>query len=66
MEFNDIGALQAALEPGDVAAVLTEPALTNIGIILPIPEFHKKLREITRKTGTLLIIDEAIFLQCIY
>jgi glutamate-1-semialdehyde 2,1-aminomutase len=58
VEFNDIPALEAALSPGDVACVLAEPALTNIGIVLPDPGFHEALREITRRTGTLLIIDE--------
>jgi glutamate-1-semialdehyde 2,1-aminomutase len=58
VEFNDLDALRAALEPGDVAAVLAEPALTNIGIVLPDPGFHDALRQITRDTGTLLIIDE--------
>ena len=58
VEQNDIAALEAALAPGDVAAVLAEPALTNIGIVPPDPGFHEALREITRRTGTLLIIDE--------
>ncbi len=58
VEQNDIAALEAALAPGDVAAVLAEPALTNIGIVPPEPGFHGALREITRRTGTLLIIDE--------
>lgn len=58
IEFNDIPALEAALRDNDVAAVLAEPAMTNIGIILPDPGFHTALREITRRTGTLLIIDE--------
>ena len=58
IEFNDIPALEAALESGDVACVLAEPALTNIGIVLPDPGYHEALREITRRTGTLLIIDE--------
>lgn len=58
IEFNDIPALAAALEPGDVACVLAEPALTNIGIVLPEPGYHEALREITQRTGTLLIIDE--------
>jgi glutamate-1-semialdehyde 2,1-aminomutase len=58
VEFNDVDALRAALEPGDVAAVLAEPALTNIGIVLPDAGFHDALRRITRDTGTLLIIDE--------
>ena len=58
VEFNDIPALEAALAAGDVAAVLAEPAMTNIGIIHPDPGYHDALREITRRTGTLLIIDE--------
>ncbi len=58
VEFNDLPALEAALAPGDVACVLAEPALTNIGIVLPDPGYHDELRRITRETGTLLIIDE--------
>jgi len=58
IEFNDVPALEAALAPGDVAAVLAEPVMTNIGIVHPDPGYHDALREITRKTGTILIIDE--------
>ncbi|HUD72757.1 MAG TPA: aspartate aminotransferase family protein [Dongiaceae bacterium] len=58
VEFNDVAALESALAPGDVACVLAEPALTNIGIVLPQPGFHAALREATRKTGTFLVIDE--------
>ncbi len=58
VEFNDVDALEAALAPADVACVLAEPALTNIGIVLPQPGFHQALRAATRKTGTLLVIDE--------
>ena len=58
VEFNDVVALERALAPGDVACVLAEPAMTNIGIIHPDPGFHSALREITRRTGTLLILDE--------
>ena len=58
VEFNDIPALEAALAHGDVACVLAEPAMTNIGIIHPEPGFHKTLRDLTRQAGTLLIIDE--------
>jgi len=58
IEFNDIPALEKALKDGDVAAVLAEPAMTNIGIILPNEGYHAALREITRRTGTILIIDE--------
>ena len=56
--FNDVAALERELAHGDVAAVLVEPALTNVGIVLPEPGYHDALREITRRTGTLLIIDE--------
>jgi len=58
IEFNDIAALETALSARDVAVVLAEPVMTNIGIIHPHPGYHEALREITRSTGTLLIIDE--------
>ncbi|HEY7660646.1 MAG TPA: transaminase, partial [Actinomycetota bacterium] len=58
IEFNDVVALEAALGEGDVACVLAEPALTNIGIVLPDPGYHEALRRITRATGTLLVVDE--------
>jgi glutamate-1-semialdehyde 2,1-aminomutase len=58
VEFNDLPALEAALAHGDVACVLAEPALTNIGIVHPEPGFHTALREMTRRAGTLLVIDE--------
>lgn len=56
--FNDLAALEAALAPGDVAAILCEPAMTNIGMVLPDPGFLQQVRELTRRHGTLLIIDE--------
>jgi glutamate-1-semialdehyde 2,1-aminomutase len=58
IEFNDVAALESALYAGDVAAVLAEPVMTNIGIIHPDPGFHEALRELTSKHGTYLIIDE--------
>jgi glutamate-1-semialdehyde 2,1-aminomutase len=58
VEFNDVDALEDALAHGDVACVLAEPALTNIGIVLPDPGYHDALRELTRKHGTYLVIDE--------
>ena len=58
IEFNDIAALETALSTRDVAAVLAEPVMTNIGIIHPDPGYHDALRELTRKYGTYLIIDE--------
>ncbi|GAA4582591.1 aspartate aminotransferase family protein [Planotetraspora phitsanulokensis] len=58
VEFNDLDALDRALSHGDVACVLMEPALTNIGIVLPEPGFLPAVRELTRRHGTLLINDE--------
>jgi glutamate-1-semialdehyde 2,1-aminomutase len=49
---------EGALAPGDVAAVLAEPAMTNCGMILPQPGFLDAMRDLTRQAGTLLIIDE--------
>ena len=57
-EFNHIEGLERQLKHGDVAAVLIEPALTNIGIVLPEPGYHEAVRALTRKYGALLIIDE--------
>ncbi|RYY91063.1 MAG: aminotransferase class III-fold pyridoxal phosphate-dependent enzyme [Comamonadaceae bacterium] len=58
IEFNDVVALEAALAPGDVACVLAEPFMTNYGMITPAPGYLDALREITRSTGTLLVLDE--------
>jgi glutamate-1-semialdehyde 2,1-aminomutase len=58
VEFNDVDGLERALAAGDVAAVLCEPALTNVGIVLPEPGYHQALRELTRRHDVLLIIDE--------
>ena len=58
IEFNDLAALESALAPGDVACVLAEPAMTNIGIIHPDPGYHDALREITRtRMGMTAIVD---------
>ena len=57
-EFNDVPALERELSHGDVAAVLMEPALTNIGIVLPEPGYLGAVRELTRQHGTLLVNDE--------
>jgi glutamate-1-semialdehyde 2,1-aminomutase len=58
-QFNDSGTLRAALEPGDVALVLTESAMTNtIHLLLPEHGWHEDLRRLTRRHGTLLGIDE--------
>jgi len=56
--WNDLVSVEAALANGDVAAILTEPALTNIGIVLPEPGFHEGLRELATRYGTLLMVDE--------
>ena len=58
VEFNDVEGLERELAHGDVAAVLMEPALTNIGIVLPEPGYLDAVRELTREHGTLLINDE--------
>ncbi len=58
IEFNDVAALETVLSARDVAAVLAEPVMTNIGIIHPEPGYHEALRELTRKYGTYLVIDE--------
>jgi glutamate-1-semialdehyde 2,1-aminomutase len=57
-EFNDLAGLERPLAHGDVAAVLMEPALTNIGIVLPEEGYLAGVRELCTRTGTLLIIDE--------
>ena len=58
-QFNDPAMLRAALEPGDVALVLTEPAMTNnLHLLLPEPGWHQALRGLTRQHGALLGIDE--------
>ena len=58
VQFNDVPALEAALKGGDIAAVLIEPALTNIGIVLPEPGYHDAVRELCTRYGAMLIIDE--------
>jgi glutamate-1-semialdehyde 2,1-aminomutase len=58
VEINDLSGLEAALAHGDVAACLFEPALTNIGIVLPDPGYHEAVRELCTRYATLLIIDE--------
>jgi glutamate-1-semialdehyde 2,1-aminomutase len=58
VEFNDVEALTRELADGDVACVITEPVLTNCGMVLPAPGYHDALRRLTRATGTLLLIDE--------
>jgi glutamate-1-semialdehyde 2,1-aminomutase len=57
-EFNDLDSVESVLEHGDVACLLMEPALTNIGIVLPDPGFMDEVRRLCDEHGTLLIIDE--------
>jgi glutamate-1-semialdehyde 2,1-aminomutase len=64
VQFNDVEALERELAHGDVAVVLTEPALTNIGIVHAEPGFHDALRALTRRHGTLLAIDETHTICC--
>lgn len=58
VEFNDVAALEKALSDRDVACVLAEPVMTNVGMVLPESGFLEKLRELTKTTETLLIFDE--------
>jgi len=64
VEFNDVEGLERELAQGDVACVLAEPALTNIGIVLPEAGFLEALRRLTREQETLLIIDETHTFCC--
>jgi glutamate-1-semialdehyde 2,1-aminomutase len=58
VEFNDLGALERALADGEVACVLAEPAMTNVGMVLPEPGFWREAQALMRRYGTLLAIDE--------
>jgi glutamate-1-semialdehyde 2,1-aminomutase len=58
VEFNDLAAMEKALAHGDVAAILMEPAMTNIGIVLPQDGYLVGVQELAKKYGTYLIIDE--------
>ena len=58
VEINDLDGLERTLADGDVAVCMFEPALTNIGIVLPEPGYHEAVRELCTKYGTLLLIDE--------
>lgn len=58
VEFNDLAGLEAALAPGDVACVLAEPVMTNIGMVLPEPGFWAQPQQLIRRHGSLLVLDE--------
>jgi glutamate-1-semialdehyde 2,1-aminomutase len=58
VEFNDLAAVESALKTGEIAAILTEPVMTNSCMVLPDAGFHDGLRLLSRRYGALLIIDE--------
>jgi len=58
VEFNDLAALEAALAPGDVACVLAEPVMTNIGMVLPQDGFWSQAQALIKKSGAMLVLDE--------
>jgi glutamate-1-semialdehyde 2,1-aminomutase len=58
VEFNDLLGMEAALAKGDVAAILMEPAMTNVGIVLPQEDYLYEVEKLAKKYGALLIIDE--------
>ena len=58
VEFNDLAAVESALQTGEIAAILTEPVMTNSCMVLPDAGFHDGLRLLSRRYGALLIIDE--------
>ncbi|MEP6875188.1 MAG: aspartate aminotransferase family protein [Burkholderiales bacterium] len=58
VEFNDLAALETALAPGDVACVLAEPVMTNIGMVMPEPGFWSEAQKLIRRQGSLLVMDE--------
>ena len=64
VEFNDLPALEAALAHGDVACVLAEPAMTNIGMVLPEPGFWEAAQTLIKKYGAALILDETHTISC--
>ena len=64
VEFNDLAALEAALAPGDVACVLAEPVMTNIGMVLPDPGFWERAIELIQRHGAKLVMDETHTISC--
>ena len=58
IEFNDVAALESALRNGDIACVLAEPVMTNIGMVRDAPGYLETLRRLCSETGTLLVFDE--------
>ncbi|MEN3032453.1 aspartate aminotransferase family protein [Chromobacterium amazonense] len=64
VEFNDLAALERALSDGRVACVLAEPAMTNIGMVLPDPDYWQQAQAIIRRHGSLLLLDETHTISC--
>jgi glutamate-1-semialdehyde 2,1-aminomutase len=60
LPFNDADAVEQALADYDVAAVILEPIPHNIGTVLPKPGYLERLRELTSRSGTVLVFDEVI------
>ena len=60
--YNDAAAVRAAFEanPGEIAAVIVEPYVGNMGLVLPVPGFLQALRDLTREHGALLVFDEVM------
>src|SRR5580692_10983261 len=58
VEFNDLNALEDALKHNDVACILAEPAMTNVGIILPDEGYWKQAQQLAKRYGSLFIADE--------
>ena len=58
VEFNDLAAMESALKAGDVAAILMEPVMTNVGIVLPDDGYLAAVGELAKKYGVIWIIDE--------
>jgi glutamate-1-semialdehyde 2,1-aminomutase len=56
--FNDLDAMKNALQQNDVAAILMEPAMTNVGIVLPADGYLKAVEKLAKEFGAKLIIDE--------
>ncbi len=62
LPYNDSAALEAlfAARGDQIAAVITEPTPANMGVVPPVNNFNKKIREITAKHGALMILDEVM------
>jgi glutamate-1-semialdehyde 2,1-aminomutase len=58
VEFNDVAGMQRALLHGDVAAILMEPAMTNVGIVLPEEGYLEAVGNLAKQFGVIWIIDE--------